>query len=217
MVEIMETVYASFNTSIGKTAEYLPQFIIALVILIFGFIIGKFVGKIGARILDKIGVDDAIEKTILGNIIKTTKMSVVGFMDAIIRWFVYLIFIMAAVDVLNMTVLSEFIVEIVRYLPSFFSGMVILIGGIIAVDILADWIESVIGSMKVEGGRQILLAVRAFMFLVIAILAMDQLMIDTTIIYTFIGPLAWAAAIIVAFRYGLKDALVAYAKELKRK
>ncbi len=217
MVEIMETVYASFNTSIGKTAEYLPQFIIALVILIFGFIIGKFIGRIGAKILDKIGVDDAIEKTILGNIIKTTKMSVVGFMDAIIRWFIYLIFIMAAVDVLNMTVLSEFIVEIVRYLPSFFSGMVILIGGIIAVDILADWIESVIGSMKIEGGRQILLAVRAFMFLVIAILAMDQLMIDTTIIYTFLGPLAWAAAIVVAFRYGLKDALVAYAKELKRK
>ncbi len=217
MVEIMETVYASFNASIGKTAEYLPQFIIALVILIFGLIIGKFIGRIGAKILDKIGVDDAIDKTILGNMIKTTKMSVVGFMDAIIRWFVYLIFIMAAVDVLNMTVLSEFIVEIVRYLPSFFSGMVILIGGIIAVDILADWIESVIGSMKVEGGKQILLAVRAFMFLVIAILAMDQLMIDTTIIYTFLGPLAWAAAIVVAFRYGLKDTLVAYAKEMKRK
>ncbi len=214
---VLDTVYASFDASIGSAVSYIPQVFGALVIVFLGLVIGKIVGRVGAKILDKIGVDDAIEKTPIGNIIKTTKMSVVGFMDAIIRWFVYLIFIMAAVDVLNMSMVSNMIGQIVLYLPNLFSGMVILIGGIIAVDVLADWIDSVVKGMKIEGGKQVLLAVRAFMFLIIAILAMDQFLIDTTIIYTFLAPAAWAAAIVVAFRYGVKDALVAYAKELKRK
>ena len=214
---VLDTIYASFNASIGSAASYIPQIFGALVIVFLGLVIGKIVGRVGAKVLDKIGVDDAIEKTPIGNIIKTTKMSVVGFMDAIIRWFVYLIFIMAAVDVLNMSVVSNMIGQIVLYLPNLFSGIVILIGGIIVVDVLADWIDSVVKGMKIEGGKQVLLAVRAFMFLIIAILAMDQFLIDTTIIYTFLAPGAWAAAAIIAFRYGVKDALVAYAKELKRK
>ncbi len=214
---VWDTIYASFNASIGSTASYMPRIVGALAIVFVGLIIGKFVGRMGAKVLDKIGVDDAIESTPIGDIIKTTKMSVVGFMDAIIRWFVYLIFIMAAVDVLNMSVVSNMIGQMVLYLPNFFSGMVILIGGIVVVDFLADWIDSVVKGMKIEGGKQVLLAVRAFMFLIIAILAMDQFLIDTTIIYTFLAPGAWAAAAIIAFRYGVKDALVAYAKELKRK
>lgn len=214
---VLDTIYASFNSSIGSAASYMPQVFGALVIVFLGLVIGKIVGRVGAKVLDKIGVDDAIEKTPIGNIIKTTKMSVVGFMDTIIRWFVYLIFIMAAVDVLNMSVVSNMIGQMVLYLPNLFSGMVILIGGIIVVDVLADWIDSVVKGMKIEGGKQVLLAVRAFMFLIIAILAMDQFLIDTTIIYTFLAPAAWAAAIVIAFRYGVKDALVAYAKEMKRK
>ncbi|RLG13355.1 MAG: hypothetical protein DRN71_04965 [Candidatus Nanohalarchaeota archaeon] len=214
---VLDTIYASFNASIGRVASYMPQIIGALVIVFLGFVTGKIVGNVGAKVLDKIGVDDAIEKTPIGNIIKTTKMSVVGFMDAIIRWFVYLIFIMAAVDVLNMSMVSNMIGQIVLYLPNLFSGIVILIGGLIVVDVLADWIDSVVKGMNIEGGKQVLLAVRAFMFLIIAILAMDQFLIDTTIIYTFLAPAAWAAAIVIAFRYGVKDTLVAYAKELKRK
>ena len=214
---VLDTIYESFNASVGSAASYIPQVFGALVILFLGLVIGNIVGRVGAKVLDKIGVDDAIEKTPIGDIIKTTKMSVVGFMDAIIRWFVYLIFIMAAVDVLNMSVVSNMIGQIVMYLPNLFSGIVILIGGIIVVDILADWIESVVKGMKIEGGKQVLLAVRAFMFLIIAILAMDQFLIDTTIIYTFLAPGAWAVAAVIAFKYGVKDALVAYAKELKRK
>jgi len=214
---VLDTIYTSFNASIGTAAGYLPQVFGALVILFLGLVIGRIAGKVGAKVLDKLGVDDAIERTPIGDIIKTTKMSVVGFMDAIIKWFVYLIFLMAAVDVLNMSVVSNMIGQIVLYLPNLFSGMVILIGGIIVVDLLADWIDSVVNGMKIEGGKQVLLAVRAFMFLIIAILAMDQFLIDTTIIYTFLAPMAWAVAVIIAFKYGVKDALVAYAKELKNK
>ncbi|MFH1433249.1 MAG: hypothetical protein ABIG84_08625 [archaeon] len=214
---VLETVTASLNNAVGSAISILPQVVGALIILIIGLLVGKLVGKIGAKILDKLGVDDVIGKTVIGDIIKSTKMSIVGFLDAIIRWFIYLIFILAAVDILKLSTVSALIASIVKYMPNFFSGLIILVGGIVIVDVVVNWIDSVVTSMKISGGKQLLIIIRAFMFLIIAILAMDQFLIDTTIIYTFLGPLAWAVAVILAFKYGVKDALVAYAKERKGK
>ncbi len=69
--------------------------------------------------------------------------------------------------------------------------------------------------MKVEGSDVIIPILRGFMFLVVLLLAMDSMLIKTTIFYTFLGPLAWGFAVVVAFKWGIKDALVAYAKENK--
>ncbi|MHC1757055.1 MAG: hypothetical protein AB9861_16770 [Methanosarcina sp.] len=38
---------------------------------------------------------------------------------------------------------------------------------------------------------------------------------STGILCLFLGPLAWGIAIVVAFKYGVKDAIVAYARERK--
>ena len=39
-------------------------------------------------------------------------------------------------------------------------------------------------------------------------------LVNTSILYLFFGPLAWGIAIVVAFKYGVKDA-IAYARERK--
>ena len=41
------------------------------------------------------------------------------------------------------------------------------------------------------------------------------MLIDTSIFYILVGPLAWGIAVVVAFKWGIKDALVEYAKARK--
>jgi hypothetical protein len=47
------------------------------------------------------------------------------------------------------------------------------------------------------------------------LLALDAMLIDTGIFYLLIGPLAWGIAVVVAFKWGIKEAIVAYARERK--
>jgi hypothetical protein len=49
----------------------------------------------------------------------------------------------------------------------------------------------------------------------VVLLALDTLLIDTSIFYILLEPLAWGIAIVVAFRWGIKEAIVAYARERK--
>ncbi|TFH41919.1 MAG: hypothetical protein E4G94_07155, partial [ANME-2 cluster archaeon] len=72
--------------------SFVPTLIVVILLTILGWILGKLLGKFGSEILDKIGLDNLLEKTVIGDIIKKAEMSIVGFFAAVIRWFVYLIF-----------------------------------------------------------------------------------------------------------------------------
>jgi hypothetical protein len=78
-----------------------------------------------------------------------------------------------------------------------------------------DYLQASMKGMKVEGSEMMVPLLRGFLFLVLILLALDTMLIKTIIFYTFLGPLAWGFAIVVAFKWGIKDALVAYAKEKK--
>lgn len=105
---MIETIQASFADAIGTMVAYLPKIIAAIIILIIGWFAGRIAGKIVSKVLDKVGVDDAVDKTIIGDTIKKSGKTTVGFFDAVVRWFIYIIFIVAAVNVLNIDILTDF-------------------------------------------------------------------------------------------------------------
>jgi len=100
-------------------------------------------------------------------------------------------------------------------LPHVFTGLVILVIGFLSIDLVIDYLQNTLKEMKMEGTDIVLPALRGFLFLVIILLVLDALLVNTNIFYTFLGPIAWGLAIVVAFRWGVKEALVAYAKERK--
>jgi hypothetical protein len=88
-----------------------------------GLIVGKALGKIGAKVLDRIGLDDLLDKTIIGNMIKKTGGSIVGFFDVVIRWFIYLIFAIIIIVILKIQVVADFIAAISLYIPVIWSAL----------------------------------------------------------------------------------------------
>jgi small-conductance mechanosensitive channel len=190
---------------------YLPNIIAAIIILLIGWIIGRLLGKYISLFLDKIGVDDALIKTSVGKAIEQTGTSVVSFFNLIVRWFVYLIALLAAANVLQLEFLTNLLNTFVLYLPNIAAFLIILIAGFILVDYFADFLSGWGKVQQVTMMDPIVLALRVFFYFVVMILALTQLLIDLTIIYIFITPIAWGvgiglgAAIAIFFYYGLRD------------
>ena len=107
----------SFINIIDQFIAFIPTLVAIIILIIVGKIVGTFLGKLGARFLDKIGLDDLVDKTIIGGMIKRAQMSTVGFFDAVIRWFIYIIFAMIILDLLNIEVVNNFISMIILYIP----------------------------------------------------------------------------------------------------
>jgi hypothetical protein len=79
--QIMISVYSMINQFIA----FIPTLIAIILLIIIGKILGTFLGKVGARILDRIGLDDLVDRTVIGGMIRRGQMSTVGFFDAVIR------------------------------------------------------------------------------------------------------------------------------------
>lgn len=197
--------------TIGDTVAFLPKLIGAIIILLIGWIVGRMLGKFLSRVLDKVGVDDAIRKTSLGQNIEKSGLHLVKLFDLLIRWFVYLIALMGATNVLKIEFLSNFMDRLVSYIPNIAAFLIVLVGGFVLVDIFADFMEKFSSASKVEMMSPLMTLMRVFFYFVISVLALTQLKIDLAIIYTFVEPVAWGlgigigAAIAIVFGFGLKD------------
>jgi hypothetical protein len=186
---------------------FLPNLIAAIVILIIGWILGRILGRVVAGVLDRIGVDDALRKTSVGQQIERSTMNISHLFDLIVRWFIYLIAILTAVSVLQIPALTAAVAAIVAYIPNVVAFLIILVAGFILIDWLLDLLQNMGETQSIQGFGLIAMLLRAFLYFVVAILALQQLMLDLSIIYVFVVPIAWgvgigigaAIAIIVGF------------------
>ncbi|KGK97778.1 hypothetical protein LI82_08370 [Methanococcoides methylutens] len=205
-------VVADFITQI---ILFLPLIASALLTLIIGLLVVDFLADLVKNIVKASSVDEKIGKSSIGKGLEAAELTTSSIIAGIVKVFGYIIFILAASNILGLNVVSDFLVSILNYIPNLFAGILILVIGLLAIDFLTDYLAGILEGMEVEGANVWVPLLRGFLALVLILLALDAMLIDTSIFYLLIGPLAWGIAIVVAFKWGIKEVLVAYAKERK--
>ncbi|MGF7117902.1 mechanosensitive ion channel family protein [Methanobacterium oryzae] len=203
MVDYTVVILQPITNTLNQVLTYIPVIIAALIILLIGWIIGRIAGGVASRLFKTMRVDETIGKTGIGDALAGTGMSATGLFSAVVRWFIYLIFIMAAVSVLNIPVFTNFVNQVVLYIPNLIAGILILVVGLVGINFIMDWIKAMLQKQKVEFANIITMGLQALLSLVVIVIALDQLQIDTQIIYTFLVPLAWGLAAGLAIAIGL--------------
>ncbi|MEN6442660.1 MAG: hypothetical protein ABFC71_02780 [Methanoregula sp.] len=203
---------SGWYTTLGAS---LPSILGALLILIVGWIVGRLLGKAVRIVLDKIAEQAIISKTEFAGSVKKSGVTIGYLGDILVRLVVYLIAIIAAVDLLKLEHLSNLMTSIVQYIPHIVAFVAIIVVGFILIDYFIDFLNKFYSTADIEFISPVLVLMRIFLYFVVVILGLSQLMLDLTIIYTFITPVAWGlgiglgAAIAITFWYGMKDRSVA--------
>jgi len=212
---IVESISTAFGDALASMISVLPRIIGAIIILIVGYIVGRFIGGLVRKILEKTTFDNKLIKgTIIERVLKSANISFEVMMGKIVSIFFYVIFILAAVDVLDIYLLSSFVNEVLLYIPNLIAGILVLVVGLIGIDWITKLIRHTTKEYRVLSADLVTMIVRAVLIFFIIMIALDQWKIDTSIIYTIIQPLAWgvAAAIAVAFGWGFKDVVADWSK-----
>jgi len=207
----MDGILTIMAQSLAMALSYLPALIGALIVLIIGWIAGHLLGKAVHVLLDKFAGLSMMKSIGLMSTAEKSGVTLGDVGDIAVRLFVYLFAILAAVDILNLEYLSNLMAKVVEYIPHVVAFVLILVVGFILVDYFMDFLLKFERTSGVELIIPVLFVFRIFLYFVIAILALSQLMIDLTIIYTLVTPIAWGigigvgAAIAIIVGFGLKD------------
>lgn len=200
--------------------NFLPALVGAVLVFVAGWIVAVALGKVVEHIFKMIKVDDVMEKAGTKARFEKAgvKLDVAKFLGGLVKWFLILVFLMAATDILKLVQVTNFLNSIILYLPN-----VVVAAVILAVAFLvANFVYAVVkGSTKVAGivSATLLATVAKWAIVIFGFLAaLVQLGIASSLINTlFIGLVAMLAlAGGLAFGLGGKEEAAAVLKKLRQ-
>ncbi len=181
------------------------KLIIFAIILVLGWIIGRVVGLIAAKLLTSMGAESAFRKTVVGRVLVKSGYTLASFSSLIIRIIIYIATILLALQSLDVGFISLYVKAFLWYLPKVVGGAIILIVGVI----ISDWIGELIKKSFSPEQRQAFYMdifgnlVKVILYFITITLALSTIGIDVTIFYIFAKAIAWGLAIAIGIAVGI--------------
>ena len=130
-----EVLQLSFQNLWIGIVNFVPNLVIALIILIIGWMIGALFGRTIWQVFKSLRVDEALRRAGLETFLRRggVELDSGAFIGGLVKWFVIVIFLVAALDVLGLSQVNFFLQDVVLgYLPRVLaSALVLLVAGVI--------------------------------------------------------------------------------------
>lgn len=209
--ESQEAISASLENLWSKVMAFVPELLVALIILIIGLILANVIGGVAHKLVELTKVDSLIKKIDATKKLADAglKLNVASLIGWIVKWFLIIVTLIAVVDILNLEQVTNFLNDVARYLPNVIVAVVILAVGLVVGQFVYDVVEkSAKASHVTKHTADVLAALAKWSIIIFAVLAgLSQLGIAPNLIQTlFTGIVAGLAlAFGLAFGLGGKD------------
>lgn len=195
----LERLQASF----AQLAEVIPALLGALVILFAGYLLAKLIERGAERLLHRLHLNQALER---GGVMEAVERGGTHFnptrvIGKTLFWILMFGVIMVAATTLGMESLAGVFAEMVGYLPSLMSAIVIMIVGIVLGRFTGGLIMASAGA--VQGAPTLARFGRWGVIILSIFMALQELGVATDIVTTAFAILFGAVALSLALAFGL--------------
>lgn len=199
-------VQGSFYDLWFTVAQYLPAILAAVIVFVIGWIVGVILYRVVVEIVRVLRIDDALRTAGMNEAAKNAgfNLDIARFLGTLVEWFVIIVFLVAALDILGLTRVTIFLQTVVLlYLPQVIVAALILILGAIVAEVVRGLVS---GSARAAGAHGANLAgtVAKYAIWVTAILAaLNQLGVATEFVQTLFTGIVIAASLAFGLAFGL--------------
>ena len=204
-----EIIIMSFQNVWLQVADFLPKLIAAIVIFVVGLIVAIAIGKLIRLIVKNLQIDTLLEKIGVTAFFQKGEIqfSFSALMGWLVKWFLIVVFLIAAAESLGLSQITEFLNAVVAYFPNVIVAVVILMIGIVLGSFVQNWFRKFLEANKVKTAH-FLAGIAKWAIVIFSVLAaLSQLKIATSLINTlftgFVAMVTIAGGL--AFGLGGKD------------
>jgi hypothetical protein len=184
---------------------FVPNLIVAVLIVLIGWGIGSLFGRVISQIVKALKVDEALRKAGVESFLNKGGLDLNSgsFLGGLVRWFIILVFLIAAFDVLKLSQVTAFLRDILDYLPQVIVSVLILI----AAGLVSDAMKKIVLSSAMSAGihsAPFLATVTGWVIWIFAFLvAFSQLGIAVGFVQTIFTGLIVALSLGLGLAFGL--------------
>lgn len=194
--------------------QAVPKLTGALLILLAGWWIARFVRRVVQKVLAALNLDKMVERLNDIDIVQRSGVNirVSGLIAQTVFYMLMLIFMVAATDVLGVSAVTQMVSDLLNYIPALFSAGVVFLLGLFLADIIRNAALTAMQSLGIPSAKMLATAIFYFLFITVAVSALSQAKINTGFIASNLTVVIGAGALAFAFGYGLaaRDLVASY-------
>jgi len=168
---ILEQVTSPFLRMAYGVIDAVPGIIAALLILVVGYIVAWVLGRVVGGILDRVKFDKLVlHKTNAAHVLGS-EFRLSHFLELITKWYVFILFLPAAANVINLGMIQNFFLDVAIWIPKVIVGVVLGLIGIMA----ADYVGMKITETRAKSAGVIASVTKVVILVFTAIIVLDQI------------------------------------------
>lgn len=208
-------------TGIGVQAvSFLTQLVLAIVIFIAGWVVGSVLCEVVSKIVKAIKVDSILESAGAKSLVNKAgfNLDAGAFLGGLVKWFIIIVFLVAALDVLKLQAVNAFLTNVVLgYIPQVIVAALILIVAAVLADLSQKVLTGGARALDSKSAGFVGGIARWSIWIVAILAALNQLGIAGGMMQTLFTGLVAMLAIAggLAFGLGGKDAAARYIEKLR--
>jgi hypothetical protein len=199
----------SLQNSWLQVVAWLPHLLVSVSLLLIGWLVARVVQRVVVKLLRLLRLEAAAENTGVDDFlvrggVRFTAVTLVG---QVLYWSVLLIFIMAVLSVLGLTLGPALTERLTRFVPNAIVALAILVFGSLVARFIRGFVEAYLGNIGVKSGASTGVLVQGALLVFVAVLALEQLGIGLNLL-TSAFQLAFGGlclALALAFGLGGRD------------
>lgn len=205
----------ALTTFANGIAGAAPKIIAAGILLLIGFVVGKVVDRIIVKATKKILQKTNLQIASNSGIVEHTvgQFDSAHLIAATVKWFVYLFFVVAAINTLHLEQLTTALTSLWLWIPNLLAFVLVVIVGSIIANYLTKWVNHELVVHHYGGSRYINIGIKAVTYSIVFAVGLTQIGIGQSVIPTLVSAFSWSiavaigAAIAVGLGFTLKDVL----------
>ncbi|MEK7120258.1 MAG: hypothetical protein AAB824_01830 [Patescibacteria group bacterium] len=185
--------------------SYLPVLLGAVIIFLVGWIIAATIGRLIEKLIRTVKLDVALAKLGLDRLMSRANMRLDSgkFLGELVKWFLILVFLLTATDILGLSQVSDFLKSVLMYVPNIIIAVVIMLAAVVISSFLQRLVKASVDASGLKSGSFLGMMTK-WAVLIFAVLAvLEQLSVAPGLVQTFFSGLMYTLALAVGLAFGL--------------
>jgi len=188
-----------------QLASFLPKLAAAIVMLVVGWGVAKFIRRIAIRLLRLLRVDLLAERSGVEDFLIQggVRLTAVTILANLLYWLILLTVILAVLIVLGLPAAAELFNRIILYIPNVFVAVLVLMFGSLFARLVKGAVYAYINNVGIEGSAALSTAAYWAVLVFVVSIALEQLSIGGQVLISAFQIAFGALCLALALAFGL--------------
>jgi small-conductance mechanosensitive channel len=216
-----EVLSQSFQNLWFGIIGFLPNIVVAIVILLIGWLIGAGLSKVVEQVVESLKINNALRSAGVEDALTKGGFTLDAgkFLGGLVKWFVILVFLVASLEVLNLTQVTIFLQEVVLlYLPRIIVAVLILLAAAVIAEVVQNIVSGAAKAAEIPSASFLSKITKWAIWIIAILAALDQLNVASVFVQTLFTGMVVAISLALGLAFGLggQEAASRYLEHLEK-